>query len=266
MAEAGFYPVDDFSDRVLCFACRLGLRNWEVEDDPWVEHLTYCKQCPHAVDHASQLSKIKAGIKRLRVGGENEELRRRQPLRVETNQSRRMQHSAPENKLPYRPICITSRVSPTQQMLPTPSLQEPPTPPSELRRRQPFRAEPTPSQQEPTPSRLELDPTEHLVETFNKHLRQDLEAKQNGVEIMDRKDLETLYKNLLDENQTLTDSRKCCVCMTNYPDVVLEPCSHKCVCFKCYSSIWKNEGGNLKCPICRDVVVNYMKVFEVETN
>lgn len=33
------------SDHVNCFHCGSGLRNWEPEDDPWVEHARWFPQC-----------------------------------------------------------------------------------------------------------------------------------------------------------------------------------------------------------------------------
>jgi hypothetical protein len=32
------FDVSGFGDNVKCFYCDGGLRNWEVGDDPWVEH------------------------------------------------------------------------------------------------------------------------------------------------------------------------------------------------------------------------------------
>ena len=37
MADADFYYLDD-SDRVICFYCGGGLKNWEPNDNPWYEH------------------------------------------------------------------------------------------------------------------------------------------------------------------------------------------------------------------------------------
>ena len=37
MADAGFRYLDD-SDRVICFYCGGGLKNWEPNDNPWFEH------------------------------------------------------------------------------------------------------------------------------------------------------------------------------------------------------------------------------------
>ncbi|XP_061171127.1 baculoviral IAP repeat-containing protein 3-like [Saccostrea echinata] len=44
MALAGFF-YDGKGDNTRCFFCGGGLRNWEVEDDPWVEHARFFSKC-----------------------------------------------------------------------------------------------------------------------------------------------------------------------------------------------------------------------------
>lgn len=44
LAEAGFYYMKT-GDHVKCFCCDGALRNWEPEDDPWVEHARWFYRC-----------------------------------------------------------------------------------------------------------------------------------------------------------------------------------------------------------------------------
>lgn len=45
LADAGFYYIG-VSDRVKCYTCGGGLKDWEPEDDPWEEHaLAYGEDC-----------------------------------------------------------------------------------------------------------------------------------------------------------------------------------------------------------------------------
>jgi len=44
LADAGFYYIG-LSDQVKCFYCDGGLRNWQPEDDPWVEHARWFEKC-----------------------------------------------------------------------------------------------------------------------------------------------------------------------------------------------------------------------------
>ncbi|KAK3596602.1 hypothetical protein CHS0354_035879 [Potamilus streckersoni] len=45
VADAGFYYTG-LQDVVRCFACDGGLKNWDPEDDPWIEHARWFPQCP----------------------------------------------------------------------------------------------------------------------------------------------------------------------------------------------------------------------------
>jgi len=44
LSEAGFYYIG-LSDQVKCFYCDGGLRNWQPEDLPWVEHARWFSRC-----------------------------------------------------------------------------------------------------------------------------------------------------------------------------------------------------------------------------
>merc|ERR1712115_602051 len=44
MAAAGLFYVG-LSDQVKCFYCDGGLREWQQEDDPWVEHAGWFHSC-----------------------------------------------------------------------------------------------------------------------------------------------------------------------------------------------------------------------------
>lgn len=35
------------NDCVRCFQCGIGLRNWDPEDDPWVEHARWSSKCSY---------------------------------------------------------------------------------------------------------------------------------------------------------------------------------------------------------------------------
>merc|ERR1719322_2022271 len=44
LSDAGFYYIG-LSDQVKCFYCDGGLRNWQPEDVPWVEHARWFSRC-----------------------------------------------------------------------------------------------------------------------------------------------------------------------------------------------------------------------------
>lgn len=49
MAEGGFFHAlsSNGNDCVRCFQCGIGLRNWDPEDDPWVEHARWSSKCSY---------------------------------------------------------------------------------------------------------------------------------------------------------------------------------------------------------------------------
>ena len=48
---------------------------------------------------------------------------------------------------------------------------------------------------------------------------------------------------------------KCCICLTEKPEIVLVPCLHKSVCLKC-----EEKGKLAKCPTCRRTITKKIKI------
>ena len=48
------FDVSGFCDNVKCFYCDGGLRNWEVGNDPWVEHARWFPRCPFVMSVKGQ--------------------------------------------------------------------------------------------------------------------------------------------------------------------------------------------------------------------
>ncbi|XP_056016370.1 uncharacterized protein LOC125674089 isoform X2 [Ostrea edulis] len=46
MTDAGFYYAG-FGDCCRCYHCGIGLRNWDPEDNPWIEHARWSSECPY---------------------------------------------------------------------------------------------------------------------------------------------------------------------------------------------------------------------------
>jgi hypothetical protein len=61
LAKCGFYYLGD-ADRVVCFHCGVGLKDWLAEDNVWLEHAINSSSCPYLL-----LNKKKA------QGGEKED-------------------------------------------------------------------------------------------------------------------------------------------------------------------------------------------------
>lgn len=67
LAEAGFfYAGQGSTDDVICYSCGGGLRDWHIENIPWIEHAIHFNRCKYLIVckgwdfiHKHSLSKIK---------------------------------------------------------------------------------------------------------------------------------------------------------------------------------------------------------------
>nr|WIE95435.1 hypothetical protein [Microctonus hyperodae filamentous virus] len=48
LADAGFYYTG-VGDQTMCFYCNGGLKDWEDDDDPWLQHARWFKKCPYVL-------------------------------------------------------------------------------------------------------------------------------------------------------------------------------------------------------------------------
>ena len=55
--------------------------------------------------------------------------------------------------------------------------------------------------------------------------------------------------------ETLFTNDKCCICLTEKPDIILVPCLHKTVCLQC-----EERGKLTKCPTCRLEITKKIKI------
>ena len=46
LAKAGFYYTNN-NDKVVCFSCKGGLNNWQINDDPFIEHGFWFPHCEY---------------------------------------------------------------------------------------------------------------------------------------------------------------------------------------------------------------------------
>ncbi|XP_062587163.1 putative inhibitor of apoptosis [Saccostrea cucullata] len=73
LAEAGFFSIQ-VEDSVRCFQCGVGLRNWDPEDDPWVEHARWKPSCPFVVNNTSAefIAQVQEAVRREEADTVNE--------------------------------------------------------------------------------------------------------------------------------------------------------------------------------------------------
>ena len=51
-------------------------------------------------------------------------------------------------------------------------------------------------------------------------------------------------------------SRKCCICLTYTPVMLMRPCNHLCACHACSNRLVRQP-----CPLCRRIVTNVERVY-----
>jgi hypothetical protein len=72
LAEAGFFYIARL-DHVKCFYCDGGLRNWEPNDDPWLEHARWFPNCSFVIlnkgdGYVKEVTKAKPPVVPQQVG------------------------------------------------------------------------------------------------------------------------------------------------------------------------------------------------------
>ena len=95
----------------------------------------------------------------------------------------------------------------------------------------------------------------------NEYAKNHVKAKVNTKFYLNRSlDLENQYEteeptpfSLPVETPFTTD--KCCICLTEKPDIILLPCLHKTVCLQC-----EEKGKLTKCPTCRIIIIRKIKI------
>jgi E3 ubiquitin-protein ligase MUL1 len=54
----------------------------------------------------------------------------------------------------------------------------------------------------------------------------------------------------------------CIVCYSKERSVACVPCGHKCLCEDCGTKETMSTANGCPCPMCREEVMMFMKVFE----
>jgi hypothetical protein len=55
LAMCGFFSRGT-PDKVVCYYCGLGLRNWLPDDDPWMEHALNSRRCPYLLSYKHRVN------------------------------------------------------------------------------------------------------------------------------------------------------------------------------------------------------------------
>ncbi|XP_065583467.1 putative inhibitor of apoptosis isoform X2 [Artemia franciscana] len=278
LAEAGFFYLGE-SDKVKCFHCDMGLCNWEVTDDPWVEHARWFSDCVFLIQ-----SKGDEFIKEVK-----ESLKKKAQMAMEVVEATKVRQAILNQlkrtgqgftavdaliiaalEIPDQPVETSSSVpssngtetslsrdvSEILQELGESALQEQeasePTNLQQLPEEPAISAYPRSNAEigedvsppwygTPAPERNEIPPGEPPVISNVVSPRRSLEEAMD-VDIQDK------FEEAIEERY------KCKVCLDKRIEVIFLPCGHLASCSSCTSAL-------ANCPLCRQVIGGTAKAF-----
>ncbi|XP_052811704.1 baculoviral IAP repeat-containing protein 3-like isoform X3 [Mya arenaria] len=225
LAEAGLYYTGR-EDHVRCFACDGGLRRWDPEDDPWIEHCKWFPACPFAREQKGDeyIALVQATM--------------------DTDIAYSEQNGCSEQtSISQSNTDLVARVE---------NLNINTTDIEELRRT--CTIDMGFSSQDFDMAIIQLSekgnsrPTiEDLINTFEilGQRQENHAAKQRSL----------TEDNLLQENQRLRSMLMCFICQTNQVNVLFLPCNHHRLCIDCAREYFT------ACPVCHRPVNDIIKTF-----
>ena len=66
---------------------------------------------------------------------------------------------------------------------------------------------------------------------------------------------------VLDVDPAQQQAEECVVCLVNKKEIVFYPCGHQCLCQECCER-FKKESQHMICPICRNRIVDCIKIYK----
>lgn len=223
LVEAGLVYTG-VGDNVRCYFCGGGLRNWERDDKPWVEHTKWYPECGHIL-----LVKGQKYIDAILKGDVPEE------------DSGTMAQPVSETKEEADPLETDAAQSCIQMGFS-----------KELVRRaiKIFNKRHGLAEFKGSDLCLILFELEENPECDNDHL--DTVA-DGGSDVEADEDPEAI-EELVAENQRLKETKVCKICLDDMASVIFLPCGHMVSCPMCAPAL-------NKCPMCRVPVKGYVKAF-----
>ncbi|KAK6993544.1 inhibitor of apoptosis [Biomphalaria glabrata] len=228
LADAGFYYAG-YGDCARCFFCGGGLRNWEDEDDVWVEHARWFPKCAfirqlmgqNFVDKVQDLNKTKDKISFQMVTDE---------MGISASA---FQLDSKGNPLKRDPAvrAMMEFGYPEKMVLEVANLLK---------------------SQENTP--MSADVLLKKLNEWNVNSPQLTSKHLNGLtKTTTNQDLESIRK-MKERNNELRQQTMCKICMDKDVEVVFLPCGHLVSCAEC--------AGALKdCAVCRKPVKGTVRAF-----
>ncbi|WAR09103.1 PIAP-like protein [Mya arenaria] len=221
LAEAGLFYTGR-EDHVRCFACDGGLRRWDPEDDPWIEHCKWFPACPYARGQKGDeyIALVQASMETDLAYSEPNEYREQ----TSTSNPNTQLEAGMENMTINSPANEELRGTCTREMG--------------------FSDEDFDNAISDLVEKENIRPTiEDVIEV--------LSQRQTNPSANQRSHRE----NLLEENQRLRSMLLCFICQRNQVNALYLPCTHHRLCMDCVREYSKT------CPVCQRPVDEIIKTF-----
>lgn len=261
MADGGFFHAtsSNGNDCVRCFQCGIGLRNWDPEDDPWVEHARWSSKCCYLREKKGQafVDLVQKAVRQAQIeealsknsGNNGKDVEADSPPVTNGTDTSSFKPSPTERKNPlltsaaqsvldlgYLPRIVKKAVDEILNekgwigMTGTNILQVVLGYEEELQRqKEGYGQKQTVNQIIKVPS---TGRAIHTIKTISKS-----------------KD----YKTLLSENEELKEQKTCKICCEETVSIVFLPCGHLVCCAQCSPAL-------KDCPVCRTNIKGTVRV------
>ncbi|XP_056015250.1 baculoviral IAP repeat-containing protein 2-like isoform X2 [Ostrea edulis] len=266
MSLAGF-SYAGYEDYTRCFFCGGELRNWEADDDPWVEHGRWFSNCTFVRQNRGQQFIDLVLQKMAEIEQETESLES-DPLDNESSEEERIMNSAVVRSMKdmwYNDEIIKAAISTIKSRL-TKGMHKVSTHAIldivfELVDEE--RTDPSNESNSNKGSKGETTMEFHFNDTNISEELKDRSPPQQSIDIEDEGISQcdnSLIENDMDpvhrENTSLKDQTLCKICMEKNVSIAFLPCGHLACCVDC-------DPAMRKCPICREFVRGTLKTFHL---
>ncbi|KAJ8315519.1 hypothetical protein KUTeg_007669 [Tegillarca granosa] len=255
MAECGFFSTNS-GDSVRCYHCGIGLRNWDPEDDPWVEHARWSPTCQFVQHEKGQefINLVQAAHRQAEMREALEEnAALYQPKTenqgkagdIQEDGSRVQSAKTEERKNPLLTSCAQSVLAMGYR---------PRTVSKAIDRVVEHKGWDELSGENIMKVIFDMEDSGEINSTDEEKADNTKQSKETEKESSDPSIPDTTDRTkLMAENEELKDRTRCKICCENSVSIVFLPCGHLVCCAQCAPAL-KN------CAICRKEIKGTVRV------
>nr|XP_022292109.1 baculoviral IAP repeat-containing protein 3-like isoform X2 [Crassostrea virginica]XP_022292110.1 baculoviral IAP repeat-containing protein 3-like isoform X2 [Crassostrea virginica]XP_022292112.1 baculoviral IAP repeat-containing protein 3-like isoform X2 [Crassostrea virginica]XP_022292113.1 baculoviral IAP repeat-containing protein 3-like isoform X2 [Crassostrea virginica]XP_022292114.1 baculoviral IAP repeat-containing protein 3-like isoform X2 [Crassostrea virginica]XP_022292115.1 bacul len=268
LMDAGFFYTGQ-ADSVRCFMCGTGLRNWDPEDEPWVEHARWAPECYYVRDKKGQdfINLVQVAVRQQQM---------QEALEQQSDSLAREATDIAADCLPPNIDTDIQNNTPSTQQQQLPSGRKPPT---NAERKNPLLSDAAQSVLAmgylPRIVKIAVD---KVLETkgwdgmsgsnianvvfdmeesgeidhekcFVPKVESDQDWKKKNSDSMPESS-----KELVEKNTEMRERTMCILCCEERVSITFLPCGHLVSCAQCSPAL-KN------CPVCREGIKGTVRIF-----